>query len=99
MVEPDEWEIDWSMPAQTVDQMIRAARPDPGAYTGIGDELLVIHHATPTDSGRFGELPPGTPYVRDSRVHIVCGDGALRLNRVRLGRRILNGAEFAELLA
>ena len=60
MVDPDEWEIDWTRSAHEVDAFIRAAQPDPGAYTGIGDELLVMK-AIVTDAGSFSSLPPGTP--------------------------------------
>ena len=97
LVEPEEWEIDWTQTAVDIDRLIRAALPDPGAYTGIGDELLVILNARPTDSGIFDSLPPGTPYVHGGYLNIRCGQGALSLRRVRLGRRHLSGAELARL--
>ena len=98
LVEPDDWEIDWNASAQTVGCWVRAASPDPGAYTGIGDELLVIYAGAPVDAGPFTALAPGTPYVRGGRVHIRCAEGAYRLDRVRLGRRAMTGRALAGLL-
>jgi len=98
LVDPDDWEIDWNGDAETVGCFVRAASPDPGAYTGIGDELLVIYAGAPVDAGSFTALAPGTPYVRDGRVYIRCSDGAYRLDRVRLGRRSMTGRALARLL-
>ena len=92
------WEIDWHKSAQEVDRFIRAAHPFPGAYTGIGDELLVIHKANAAEADGFETLPPATPFIRKRAIYIRCGDGALRLQRVRLGRRVLTGTQFAQLL-
>ena len=97
MLEADEWEVDWTQDADTLDRFIRAALPEPGAFTGLGDELLVIHRARVASAGAFGALPPGTPFIRDGLVHIRCGSDAICLQRVRVGRRLLTGHAFAEL--
>ncbi len=98
LLDPDDWELDWTADAQAISCFVRAASPDPGAYTGIGDELLVIYAGAPVDAGAFASLAPGTPYVRNGRVFIRCGDGSYRVDRVRLGRRALTGRALAQLL-
>ncbi len=97
LVDDDDWEIDWTQPMGAVDRLVRAAAPDPGAFTGLGDELLVVLSGRPADPGRFAVLEPGTPFVRDGRFFIRCGEGAYRLDRVRLGRRALSGKKLATL--
>jgi methionyl-tRNA formyltransferase len=98
LVDAHDWEIDWTQTAQEVNCWVRAASPDPGAYTGLGDELLVVYSGAPVPAGAFDTLPPGTPYVRDGRIHVRCGSGALRLDRVRLGRRHMSGRALARLI-
>lgn len=97
---PDDAEVDFSRSAVEVDRFVRAATPWPGAFTGIGEanELLVLHAVRPVPVGRFAVLPPGTPFVRDGVAHIRCGEDAVRLDRLTLGRRRLTGARLAELL-
>lgn len=98
LIDDDDWEIDWTAPAAEVDREVRAAAPDPGAFTGLGDELLVILRGAPVSAGRFETLPPGNPFVTGGRFHIRCGaGGAYRLDRVRLGRRALTGRALAAL--
>lgn len=97
-VDPDDLEIDWTQPAATVDHLVRASAPDPGAFTGIGDELLIVFSGTPVAADRFAALPPGTPFVRRGVAHIVCGEGAYRLGHLVLGRRRMTGRQLAELL-
>lgn len=98
LVDPDDLEIDWSADGATVDRLVRASAPWPGAFTGIEDELLVVFAGKVAPADRFATLPPGTPFVRDGRLHIRCGAAdAYRLDRVRLGRRRLSGEALARL--
>ena len=94
----DWWEIDWSRPAIEVERFIRAAYPHPGAYTGIGDELLVVQKASVAYADHFSTLPSGTPFTRDGELFIKCGDEALCIHWLKLGRRKMRGANFARLL-
>jgi methionyl-tRNA formyltransferase len=98
LLSADEWEIDWGQTASEVDRFVRAANPEPGAFTGIGNELLVVLSGRPTAAGVFESLSPGTPFVQRDCVHIRCGEGAYRLGRLRLGRRPMGGKSFARLL-
>jgi methionyl-tRNA formyltransferase len=115
LVEPEACEIDWKMPAVQIDRLVRAAAPDPGAFTGIGDELLVIFAGEPVPAGRFAKLEPGNSFVRNGWPCIRCGDapapapgtfedpttalGAYRITRSQLGRRRMGGRELARLLS
>ena len=98
ILEPDDWEIDWTQPAEIVDRWVRAASPEPGAFTGIGEELLVIYGGRAVEAPRFDSLEPGTPFVMGGRAHIRCGVGAYRVDRVCIGRRFLTGRQFTQLL-
>ena len=97
-LDEDWWEIDWTKTSSEVDRFVRAAHPHPGAYTGIGNELLVIQKAFEVDAEQFSILSPGTPFIREQFVCIRCGEGALAIQRVKLGRRQMSGAAFAKLL-
>lgn len=94
----DWWEIDWTRSAIDIERFIRAAYPHPGAYTGIGDELLVIQKASVAMAGQFDSLVPGSPFTRDDAFFIKCGVDALCLHWLKLGRRRMRGRDFARLL-
>jgi methionyl-tRNA formyltransferase len=98
LADPDDLEIDWTRPAAEVDRLVRASAPDPGAFTGIGDELVVVFAGRPAEAGAFEVLPPGTPFVRGGEAFVRCGEGAYKLTRLQLGRRRLGGRDFARLL-
>lgn len=99
LVAPDDLEIDWHKPAEEVHAWVRAAAPDPGAFTGIEGELLVIYTATVVRSDAFARLPAGTPFIHNDALSIRCGDArSLRLGRIRLGRRAMSGRALAKLL-
>lgn len=79
----DDCEIRWDEPAEEVQALIRAASPEPGAFTAVGDESVVILDAEvaprPVATLIHGEC------VRDQgAIFITCGDGrALRVLRAR----------------
>lgn len=79
----DDCEIRWSDPAAEVLSLIRAAAPEPGAFTAVGDDSVVLLDAElvprPVATLGAGEV------VRDrGAVVITCGDGlALRVLRAR----------------
>ncbi|MBU0551142.1 methionyl-tRNA formyltransferase [Myxococcota bacterium] len=96
---PDALEIDWAKPAEAVYGWIRAAAPDPGAFTGLEGELLVVYSGRVVESGAFAALPPGAPFIQGGALTIRCGDAAsLRIGRARLGRKATSGRALARLL-
>ncbi len=94
----DDAEIDWRLDANEIDRFVRAAFPHPIAFTGIGQETIGVLAGTPVEAERFETLPAGTPFVRGGLAYVRCGRGALRLDRIRLGGRTLDGRRFASLL-
>ena len=86
----------WSWPAARLERRVRAAAPFPGAWTEIGDELVIVTRARVTqDFPRV--LAPGEAAVRKDGVVVVrAGDDALELlegraedDETRLGRQAL----------
>lgn len=97
-VPDDDLEIDWTMSATEVDQLVRAAAPDPGAFTGLEEELMVVFSGKPVDAGAFEDLAPGSMFIFEERAHLRCGQGAYALHRIRVGRRAMTGKKLAELM-
>ncbi len=95
---PEKLEIDWERSAEELEAWVRAAAPHPGAFTGIGEELLIIFSARAVEPEQFQALPPGTLFIHEEQSHIRCAEGALRLGRLQLGRKHITGRILAELL-
>ncbi len=75
--------IDWSRPALEIDRQIRAFNPYPGSYTDLDQQRIRIHQASlvPLTGGQ----KPGTVLARArTGIEIVCGEGALRVERLQL---------------
>lgn len=94
----DDLEIDWSVTAAEVDQLVRASAPYPGAFTGLEDELMVVLSGKPVSAERFEGVPPGSLFIKDHRVHLRCGEGAYALHRIKVGKRSMTGVDLARLL-
>jgi methionyl-tRNA formyltransferase len=82
--------IDWSEPAQAIERKIRAFNPWPGAFMEINGRHLKIFSASIVDfTGQPGEI------LKDEKLIIAAGTGALSLNEVQLeAKRRMNAAEF-----
>ena len=89
--------LDWTQPARTLWNQVRAFTPRPGAFTGLSENsarrLLKIFRATIEDN-RGG--PPGEILQADKTGLVVaCGRGALRLHELQLeGGRKMTAAEL-----
>ena len=87
-IDKAEAEVDWTLPAETVDRRIRGLSPAPGAWTRIGGARvkLLASRVEP------GAGAPGT--ALDDALCVACGTGAVRLLRVqREGRAAAPAAE------
>lgn len=96
----DDLELRWSWDAARVERRVRAAAPWPGAFTEIGDEIVVLTRVAPTaDYPRL--LACGQAFVRRDGVAIVrTGDGAVELRRGRTeDDRELDAAALAAIVA
>ena len=73
-------EIDWSKPAADIYNLIRAANPQPGAWTTLGGAKLQIYDAAKLE----GDGAPGEVVgVGDDGVAVAAGGGRILMKRVR----------------
>jgi methionyl-tRNA formyltransferase len=85
--------IDWRGSASTIDRVIRALNPAPGARTALDGELIKIWSAEPV-SGRFG-APGGVVRADGKGILVACGEGAVLLHELqRAGGKRLSAAAF-----
>ncbi|WP_439686065.1 formyltransferase [Cupriavidus oxalaticus] len=73
---PEDGRIDWSQPAASVYNLIRAvAPPYPGAFTEVAGARFIVARARRIQAGSAaGGLPPGL-HVHDGKLLGLCGDG------------------------
>ena len=83
--------IDWSEPAESIEQKIRAFNPWPGAFMKLGSQNLKVFSATIVDlSGK-----PGETLRSEKDLVIAAGKRALSLSEVQLeGKRRMRAADF-----
>ena len=96
-IEKAESNIDWSLPAATIGQRIRAFDPFPGASTTLGREVIKlwnyeIDSCQRTDLKGCGHILS----INDAGITVACGDNtALRLTVLqRAGGKRLAAADF-----
>lgn len=95
----DDCEIRWSESADEVLALIRAAAPEPGAYSEAGGEVVVILSAERAPKP-LATLEPGEVVLVNGGVVITCGDAAaIKVLRARGDDddRIRSGAAVADL--
>ena len=88
-------EVDWTLPAETIERRLRAYTPWPGLYTFLGGERVKILAARVGIPARDRE--PGDFWLEKDELLAAAGGGTtLVLERVqREGRTASSGAEFA----
>ncbi len=92
-IDKAEARIDWSLPAQSVHDHIRGLSPHPGAWFGHGAGKARARVKVLRCERAQGSGAPGT--VRDDRLTIACGEGAVRLIQVqRAGKAAMSAADF-----
>ena len=72
--------IDWTAAAETVDRMVRALQPWPGAWTTLDGRRLHVRRARAARGA--GERPshePGSILTADAQVRVACGEGWIQL--------------------
>jgi len=95
-IDKREAEIDWRVPATTIDRQIRAFDPVPGAATSWAGERVKIWRAHPAAKPvRAGS--PGTVLVaEDKSITVVCGEGGLEIEELQpAGGRRMTAPMFA----
>ncbi|MGB6118321.1 MAG: methionyl-tRNA formyltransferase [Mesorhizobium sp.] len=94
-IDKAESRIDWSLPAEKVDSLIRGLSPFPGAWCEVTvgaapERLKLLRSRTASGSGAPGEVIEGPGLT------IACGSGAIELVEVqRAGGRPMAAADFA----
>jgi len=97
LVKKEDARIDWSLPAERIERMVRAYDPWPVAFTELRGEEVRIYRAAVEDDSR-GEVgpPPGTIVEMKREPLVQCGTGRLRLLEVQAaGRKRMKGDDFA----
>ena len=90
-VEVAEVQLDWSLPAVELDQLIRGANPSPVAWTTLGAERLKVLLGRPVAE----ELAPGQVRAEKRRVLVGTGAGALELLSVQpQGKKPMAGPDW-----
>jgi methionyl-tRNA formyltransferase len=88
--------VDWTASAGLIERRIRAFNPAPGAWTGLGGEVVKLWRAEVDQI----VSDPGAPYgtilaVGTHGVDIACGQGILRLHELqRAGGKRMDVAAF-----
>ena len=83
--------IDWQQPAATIERMVRAFDPWPGAFTTWQGEHLKIGQAQVV----AGQAAPGQVLRWQGQVAVGTDDGLLVLTALQLaGKRMLGSREF-----
>nr|WP_321983459.1 methionyl-tRNA formyltransferase [uncultured Lichenicoccus sp.] len=87
--------LDWAQPAASLDRRVRAMTPWPGAWTLSDGQVLKVITATPLTDARHDRAPGTVLDAQAGGVHVACGEGVLRIDRLQLpGRAALDAADF-----
>lgn len=81
-VEKADCKLDFTLPAQKLDFIIRGVTPIPGAFAYIGDKMLKINKARPCKAtGKAGEVI-SVDGTGDGSFVVACGEGGLCVSAV-----------------
>ncbi|MCC7076735.1 MAG: methionyl-tRNA formyltransferase [Acidimicrobiia bacterium] len=92
---PDECEVDWAVPALTVDGLVRGANPRPGAWTVFAGRRVKLWRTRLSGcEGDSGGHLPGT-VIGTSPLQVACGSGCVEIVELQPeGRRAMLAADF-----
>ena len=95
---PADGRIDWSQPARTIFNLVRAVtHPYPGAFGEWDGRTLYVWDAAPAPPGPDRGVPPGTVTAVHPELRVQAGRGELQLRRVQLESDAeLSGPAWAE---
>ncbi len=93
LVRKEDGLVDWTLPSESIDRMVRAYTPWPRAYTSFRGETLSILESAPAsnvpDGSGAGDAVPGQVLRVDTSLGILVqtGSGRLALRRLQLQSR------------
>lgn len=91
-ITPETRRLDFTQPAATVHNHIRALSPAPGATAQLGNEVVKLLESTVENTTATN--PPGTVMLAGEALHIACNPGTLAITRLqRPGNRPMPVAE------
>lgn len=86
--------INWDLPADYIDRLVRALSPDPGAITSFRGKLLKVLEVEPVD-GCYGGVPGEIISISKTGILVRAGKNAILIKKLQLeGRREMNASEF-----
>ena len=95
LIKRSDGEIDWLLPSEQIDRMIRAYDPWPGTFTSWNGKGLKILDARMTDEPSAESIEPGRVVKIDGRLLVGTGSGPLEISRVQLeGRQAVAADDF-----
>ena len=81
-VEKEDCKIDFTLPAEKLDQIIRGVTPIPGAFAYHRGKMLKINKARPVKgNGAFGEVIDASD-KGEGYFTVACGEGALKVTHI-----------------
>ena len=89
-----EGQIDWSLPASAVHNLVRGLWPWPHAYTYLAGVRYIVHRSRL--SPHTAKAAPGSIVVTSAieGLHVACGDGAIELLDIQLeGKRVMSARD------
>jgi methionyl-tRNA formyltransferase len=90
-IRPEDVALDWAEPAERLERLVRAAHPEPGAWTTVAGKRLRVLRAEVADEA----LAPGEWAVRKREVLVGTATAALRLVEVwPEGKKAMPGADW-----
>jgi methionyl-tRNA formyltransferase len=91
----EEAEIDWCLPARTIERTIRAFNPKPVAYTVLNNKPMKIWEASVIETDLI-KVSPGTVLSSSSDgIDVTTGEQLLRIKRLQLpGKKIITSEAF-----
>lgn len=83
--------INWALSAHEIDQQVRAFTPWPGSFTRYNGQIFRIGAVTP-----YNDASPSLPgTLINNELHIACGKGSLRIDRLQKpGRAMMDASSF-----
>ena len=74
--------LDWNLPAERLDCLIRGMNPNPGTYSFYRGKRVKIHKAAP-EAVKHSARPGTILSLAEDRIHVACGSGALVISEIQ----------------